>query len=119
METETADVSIISSDMNPLLDRLSIKAQSSSFDGYKHDKESRFHITKSFLKWYFILIAGSFMFCLFYNDTAAYINHKWLINMRPLEYLDVANTVAIITTTLSSALGFVIGYYFKGKEERH
>lgn len=95
------------------------------FDQTQHDSESRKEITKLFLKWYFCLIAGAFAFCAIYNFVAAKLNlgilkaaHDLSIE-RPelLTYLEVSNTVAIITTTLSSGVGFVIGYYFKNKGE--
>jgi|WetSurMetagenome_2_1015567.scaffolds.fasta_scaffold673748_1 hypothetical protein len=99
------------------LDQISEKIESSpSFDKLKHDSESRLSITKLFLIWYFSLIAGSFIFSAAYNFLAAYINLKNPNN--PINYLDVSNTVSIITTTLSSGVGFVIGYYFKNSNER-
>jgi len=35
--------------------------------------------------------------------------------MELIPYIEVSNTVSLITTTLSSGVGFVIGYYFKLK----
>lgn len=95
------------------------------FNQQAHDSNSRLEITKLFLKWYFFLIAGSFVFSLVYNFGTAYINGhitKRLIDANKnieglLPFLDVSNTVSIITTTLSSGVGFVIGYYFKNKGE--
>jgi len=86
-----------------------------AFNKTKHDSESRFNITKLFLKWYFCLISGSFVFAAVYNFIAANINIR--IPENQINYLDVSNTVSIITTTLSGAAGFVIGYYFKTKDD--
>jgi ABC-type Fe3+ transport system permease subunit len=85
------------------------------FDKEKHDHESRLKITQLFLKWYFALIVFSFCFAIVYNFAAAYMNDGTNVENNYLPYLDVSNTVSIITTTLSSGVGFVIGYYFKNK----
>lgn len=88
-----------------------------SFDQRRHDSESRLRITTLFLKWFFSLILFSFLFSAAYNFVAAWINtNRDLTDKIPL--LDVSNTVSIVTTTLSSGVGFVIGYYFKNKEDR-
>ncbi len=87
-----------------------------SFNRIQHDSESRLKITTLFLKAYFWLIAGTFIFTGFYNFIAAWISFKMPDN--PIPYLEVTNTVAIITTTLSSGVGFVIGYYFKNKGDK-
>jgi len=102
-----------------------VKAKSASFDKIKHDSESRLQITKLLLWAYFILIAASFAFCYLYNDHIAdlYLSAaKALptditlpINGLP-EYINVSQTVSLITATLSSGVGFVIGYYFKNGE---
>lgn len=106
-----------------VLDALNARVESSQdkFDASEHDSRSRLEITKLFLKWYFCLIAGSFIFSLVYNFWAASINSDLISKNQQLQnlipYLDVSNTVSIITTTLSSGVGFVIGYYFKNKGE--
>lgn len=87
------------------------------FDRTQHDSESRLKITTLFLKWYFWLIAGAFLFTGFYNFIAAWISFK--IPEHPIPLLEVTNTVSLITTTLSSGVGFVIGYYFKNKDENN
>ena len=99
------------------LDEISqkIDAQYPPFDKQKHDSESRLRITRLFLIWYFVLIAGSFLFSAGYNFIAAHMNQSIMSN--PISYLDVSNTVSIVTTTLSSGVGFVIGYYFKNHNE--
>jgi hypothetical protein len=85
------------------------------FDKIAHDSKSRLEITKLFLKWYFCLIGGGFLFCLIYNFLAAYLNYKLKLDT-PLKYLDISNTVSLITNTLTGGMGFVIGYYFKNKD---
>lgn len=99
-----------------ILSNLEENLKRPKFDKSQHDSESRLEITKLFLKWYFSLIAGTFIFTALYNFIAAIINSK--IPNSALPYLEVVNTVAIITTTLSSGVGFVIGYYFKNKEDK-
>ena len=98
-------------------DKLSQATEDYKFDANKHDKETKREITKLFLNWYFWLIILSFIFCLAYNWIVALLN----VNLNALKielipYIEVSNTVSLITTTLSSGVGFVIGYYFKNKE---
>lgn len=87
----------------------------SQFNKTEHESKSRLEITKLFLKWYFCLIAGGFLFCLIYNFFAAYLNYTFTLES-PLKYLDISNTVSLITNTLTGGMGFVIGYYFKNKD---
>lgn len=98
------------------LSKLDKEIESSSFDQKEYDSKSRLEITKLFLKWYFGLICGGFIFCLIYNYGAAYLNFQFRELNNSMKYVDISNTVTIITTTLSSGMGFVIGYYFKNKE---
>jgi len=111
----------MASDFEKLLSNLNLIKEEvekpTKFDKDEHDTKSRLEITKLFLNWYFWLIAGSFVFCLFYNLLVASMNAWWLHNKNIIPYIEVSNTVAIVTTTLSSGLGFVIGYYFKNKGE--
>ncbi len=86
-----------------------------SWNKEKHDGESRLAITRLFLKWFFFLIIWAFVFAATYNFLVAYINHR--IPGAALPYVEILNAVSLITTTLSSGVGFVIGYYFKNKEE--
>lgn len=73
-----------------------------------HRKE----ITTLFLNWFFGLIIFSFCFCFIYNWVLA-THFNQTSGMKPL---DVANIVPIITTTLGTGMGFIIGYYFKGNQ---
>jgi hypothetical protein len=102
-------------DIKNLKEQVKESEPESKFHQQEHDSKSRLEITKLFLKSYFWLIAGSFLFCLVYNYGAAYLNFEFKLET-PIRFIDVSNTVSIITTTLSSGMGFVIGYYFKNKE---
>jgi hypothetical protein len=88
------------------------------FNPEHHNSKLRGEITTLFLKWYFGLIAGSFAFSAIYNFLAGLLNYHYTQN-NPINYLDVSNTVSIVTTTLSSGVGFVIGYYFKNKNDEN
>lgn len=96
-----------------------LKDGQSGLDDAGNEVKSRLTITKLFLTWYFSLICGSFAFSLVYNFFAAIMNLKLAATNKDLiiqiPYLDVSNTVQIITTTLSSGFGFVMGYYFRNK----
>lgn len=93
------------------------------FNKQRHESESRLAITKIFLYAYFALIAFAFIFSAFYNFVAAYLNSLLNVGIDVpgkatlITYIDVTNTVSIVTTTLGSGLGFMIGYYFKSKSE--
>ena len=103
------------------LDLDSVYEKSSSYNSFnakKHDRETRRQITKLFLNWYFWLIILAFLFCLGYNCIIALLNINLLSKcMELIPYIEVSNTVSLITTTLSSGVGFVIGYYFKNDKD--
>ena len=103
------------------LDLDSVYEKSSSYNNFnakKHDRETRKQITKLFLNWYFWLIILAFLFCLGYNWIIALLNINLLSKgMELIPYIEVSNTVSLITTTLSSGVGFVIGYYFKNDKD--
>jgi hypothetical protein len=103
------------------LDLDSVYEKSSSYNSFnanKHDRETRKQITKLFLNWYFWLIILAFLFCLGYNWIIALLNINLLSKgMELIPYIEVSNTVSLITTTLSSGVGFVIGYYFKNDKD--
>lgn len=101
------------SDLNELQNKPEL---SENFNKARHDSESRLKITNLFLWWYFALICFSFIFAGIYNYIAAHLNQE-LAKENMISYLDVSNTVSLITATLSSGVGFVIGYYFKSKGE--
>lgn len=89
------------------------REKNDTFNKTEHDSHSRLEITKIFLKWYFCLFAGTFIFCGLYNCIVAIFNYNFLSE---IEYLNIGNTISLVAGILSSALGFVIGYYFKNKE---
>ncbi|MDA0781891.1 MAG: hypothetical protein PQ612_02185 [Rickettsiales bacterium] len=96
---------------------VSLAKSDAKFDKTEHINKSRLAITKLFLKWYFCLIVFGFIFSAGYNFMVAKINLSLLTsNATSLDFIDVGNTVALITSTLSSGVGFVIGYYFKNKD---
>lgn len=103
------------SDIKDFKQLLNDNSPDSKFHQQEHDSKSRLEITRLFLKSYFYLIAGGFIFCLVYNYGAALINSYSKLDI-PIRYVDVTNTVSIITTTLSGGMGFVIGFYFKNKD---
>jgi ABC-type Fe3+ transport system permease subunit len=93
-----------------------VDSSQNKFDKSEHDSKSRLEITKLFLWWYFVLICFAFLFGAGYNFIAAYLN-QGIAKDYAISYLDISNTVSLITTTLGSGVGFVIGYYFKNKSE--
>lgn len=89
------------------------------FNHGEHEATSRLEITKLFLWWFFILIAGAFIFGGTYNFIAAHLNmHLIPAGKVQLEYLNIVDTVSVVTTTLSGSVGFVIGFYFKNKLDK-
>ncbi len=75
--------------------------------------KSRLEITKYFLSSFFGLIIFSFIFCFIYN--LCFI--PWGDNLikHGIKPLDITNILPLITTTLGTGLGFIMGYYFKDK----
>lgn len=76
--------------------------------------KTRFEITRMFLSWFFGLMVFSFFFCLFYN--AAFILWGDKLVESGVKPVDIATILPLITTTLGTGLGFIMGYYFKGDE---
>lgn len=103
------------------LDRLSRKtvereAEVKNWNKEKHEGEARLAITRLVLWWYFVLITFSFLFAAGYNFIASSLNTN-IPQESIIPYLDIFNTVSLITSSLGSGVGFVIGYYFKNKGE--
>ncbi len=97
-------------------DTASRKTDLANWNKEKHDNEARLSITKLVLWWYFGLIIFSFLYAAGYNSLAIFLNQH-LTTAESIKLLDVSNTVSLITSTLGSGVGFVIGYYFKNKGE--
>ncbi|HBH6930767.1 TPA: hypothetical protein KUN31_000115 [Enterobacter cloacae] len=94
------------------------KANASS----KHEGKTRSALTISFLIGFFVLIAFSGLFVLWYNNSVI----SWVIELKKagvpdastyLKPLELEKILSIIIGALGTSLGFIIGYYFKEKNK--
>lgn len=92
------------------------KLQNDTFDSKEHTAKSRISITKLFMYWFFGLIAASVFLSPVINLGIAYVNEFYKLSC-PMPYLKATKALSIIVSTLGSIFGFVIGFYFKNKEE--
>jgi len=83
----------------------------SNFDPIQSREETRSSIAQFFVKSYFYLIGGFFLITLAYN--------LLLITMRQNEsQINVKDLLLVVTSAVGTPLGFVVGYYFKGEEQK-
>lgn len=94
------------------------KANSSS----KNEGKTRSALTISFLVGFFVLIALSGLFVLWYNNSVV----SWVIDLQQagvsdastyLKPLELEKVLSVIIGALGTSLGFIIGYYFKEKNK--
>jgi hypothetical protein len=94
--------------------------ENSSLGALQRDGKTRSALTLWFLVGFFGLIAGCFLFTLWYNDNAV----RWILELQKQGLSDEANRVSlleldkvlsVIIGALGTSLGFIIGYYFKDK----
>lgn len=105
-------------------DFLSIVSGGKSWNSDKHDREAKLDITKMFLWFFFLSGLFVFLFCFAYNAYFTYwagecIKHCKInetCDFCNVELLNVLNVISAVTTALGTALGFIIGYYFKDKQ---
>lgn len=90
-----------------------VKQQSKSFDIVKNQDITRSKIALLFVRWYFILIGLVFIISLIYN----FIILKFLSNGAN-QLLNPKDLILLISSTVGTSLGFIVGYYFKGLEEK-
>jgi len=92
------------------------KQELSEWNKEEHEGKARLAITRLVLWSFFSLIVFSFLYAAGYNFYASYLN-MLLPDVDKIKYLDIPNTVSLMTSALGSSVGFVIGYYFKSKGE--
>jgi hypothetical protein len=77
----------------------------------EHKDKTRSTIALFFVRGYLVLLGIIFLLVLTYNFL--------LIKFAPgTDLLDVTDIMLLITGSVGSPLGFVVGYYFKGQEEK-
>lgn len=89
------------------------KQRTRSFDIVKNQDITRSKIALLFVRWYFILISLVFAISLIYN----FLVLKFL-NSRMDQLLNPKDLILLISSTVGTSLGFIVGYYFKGLEEK-
>lgn len=85
------------------------------------DGRTRSALTITFLVGFFLLIVGCFLFVLIYNSYAV----SWIKELdsqglkeyaAKVTFLELDKVLAVIIGALGTSLGFIIGYYFKDKQ---
>ncbi|EIO4081394.1 TPA: hypothetical protein ACMDVU_003225 [Vibrio parahaemolyticus] len=86
----------------------------------QHDPKTRSELTMKFVAFFFLILAGSYIFVLIYNEFAV----TWMIRLKEkgldesiknITLLDFQAVISLIISGLGTSLGFIIGYYFKDK----
>lgn len=95
--------------------------ESSSLNSLQRDGRTRSALTFWFMVGFFGLIAGCFFFTLWYNNLAV----GWIIELQKeglpeeakgITLLELDKVLAVVIGALGTSLGFIIGYYFKEKQ---
>lgn len=96
-----------STKLNKILDELSvITMKEQKFDPTKHKDETRSKIALIFTYGYFGLILITLVGIPIYN---AYFSSN---------VIEIKDTLLVVSSIVGGPFGFVVGYYFKGSEER-
>ncbi|WP_347360792.1 hypothetical protein [Vibrio vulnificus] len=103
-----------------LIQRLDKLEKETKLQDKQHDPKTRSELTMKFVAFFFMLLAGSYVFVLMYNEAAV----SWMIRLKDknldesiknVTLLDFQAVISLIITGLGTSLGFIIGYYFKDK----
>ncbi|EPI5806499.1 hypothetical protein ACS8FY_004309 [Vibrio parahaemolyticus] len=103
-----------------LLQRLDKLEKEAKQQDKQHDPKTRSELTMKFVAFFFLLLAGSYIFVLMYNEAAV----SWMIRLKEKDLnesiksvtlLDFQAVISLIISGLGTSLGFIIGYYFKDK----
>lgn len=92
--------------LNLTKEKLALK----KFDPLEHKDKTRSTIAIFFVRWFFYLIAFSLIFVMVYNS--------WVASAQGVEFINPKDLILVITGAIGTPLGFVVGYYFKGAEEK-
>jgi zinc transporter ZupT len=84
-----------------------------SFDPREHKDRTRAYITGGFLVAFFLLLGLAFYFTYVYNQLML----RHLGRFPNLQLADIKDIITLLISALGTPLGFVIGYYFKEKNE--
>lgn len=86
------------------------------------DDKARHNLTFLFLKCFFGLFVGAWVFILIYNWSVIcwiiWLNeHKLSAVADKIPLLELDKLLSLIISALGTSLGFIIGYYFKSKDK--
>lgn len=96
--------------------------ESSSLSFLQRDGRTRSALTMWFMVGFFGLLAGCFLFTLWYNNNAV----QWIIELqtkglqeeaKQVSLLELDKVLSVVIGALGTSLGFIIGYYFKEKNK--
>jgi len=87
-----------------------VKNASEKYDSRPINDQTRSIISGTFVRWFFYLLGGTLIISLIYN----LISYSLFRNQSLI--LDVENLLLLVTGSIGTPLGFIVGYYFKSKE---
>lgn len=99
-----------------------ISIEDNALHNAQRDGKTRSALTITFLIGFFVLIVGCFFFVLLYNSYAV----DWITDLNKqglkdyadkITLLELDKVLAVIIGALGTSLGFIIGYYFKDKNQ--
>lgn len=96
--------------------------EETALNNVHRDGRTRSALTITFLIGFFALIAGCFLFVLWYNSKAiGWMKDLHSMNMdgevSNIKLLELDKVLSVIIGALGTSLGFIIGYYFKDKNQ--
>lgn len=112
-------------DWLPLLQNLNsferhVKEEPAPHNHEKHTDWTRTIVTGIVVVLYFIMLVGSFFFVHWHNKmiTDLILKNPTDFSVLQSQILCIKDVIILITGSLGSAVGFVIGYYFKSEDAK-
>lgn len=102
-------------DLENKFEELKKEVSDQSYDPQKNKDETRSKIAKVFVYGFFGSILCLLIFILTYNFLVAKFISKELIESQSL-ILSFQEVFVTVISSITGLIGFVLGYYFKGKE---
>lgn len=88
-----------------------INSSDLDYNPTQHKDNTRTHIANIFVYGYFALLSGSLVIVLIYNIVILTFLKS------PEQIISPKDLLLLVATATGSPLGFIVGYYFKGREE--
>lgn len=86
---------------------LLLEKESNAFNPREHNDKTKSKIALFFVQWYFYIIIGTILAVLIYNPAIRFFTGN------TDSFINIKDTLLIVTSAVGSPLGFIIGHYFK------